>query len=236
VAGPFVVERAYAQGIDLHKGRAARHMTQTLLKDGPRGLGERWNPLLDAFLRMARPGTGDRADDIAAFFEQIDAAQRRCFRWSLDPILQTLSQRQPHAEELVAAIEDIEDPFRAVLDPHIALLPENLRYWLPRTRQAYRLLHDEHVVLTPQLVRKTMVPLASARPHPTLPRAGKAVLDLFGTGSSHTHPSIQLADLVAGAGRLVTSDFLAGKSRPPNRLTDVVTPLIRWGLLPDDSF
>ncbi|MFF3227252.1 hypothetical protein ACFYV7_30955 [Nocardia suismassiliense] len=211
-------------------------MARTLFKDGPRGLGDLWEPLLDAFVRMARPGTEDRANDVDAFFERIDAARRRCHRRSLDPILQALAQCRAHADELVAAIEHPNAPFRAVLDPHIALLPDNLRYWYRELGRPYRLLHDEHIVFTPQMVRSTMIPLASVRPHPSLPRMGKAVLHLFGTGSSEAHPSIQLADLVAGAGRTVTSDFLTGVSTLPDGLTAAVTPLVRLGLLPDDSF
>ncbi|MFI8977117.1 hypothetical protein ACIGO9_29840 [Nocardia asteroides] len=234
----LVEERAFAQGIDLYGGRQAPKMAATLFADGPRGLGDQqWSSLLETFVQMARPGVGDRAEDVAAFFEQVDAAQRRCRRRSLDPILLELSRSQPHADELVASISDPEDPFQAVLDPLVALIPEHLRHWYREVgRKPYRLLHDEHIVLTQQLVHTTMSVLAYAQPHPTLARAGKAELALFGTGTSHTHPSIQLADLVAGAGRIVTADFLNGKSSLPAPLTEAVTPLIIWGLMPDRSF
>jgi hypothetical protein len=234
----LVEERAHAQGIDLYEGRQASKMAVTLFADGPRGLGEQqWSSLLETFVQMARPGAGDRADDVVAFFERVDTAHRRCHRRSLDPILLELSRSRPHADELVASISDPGDPFQAVLDPLVALIPEHLRHWYRELgRRPYRLLHDEHIVLTQQLVHTTMSALAHARAHPTLPRTGKAELAVFGTGTSLTHPSIQLADLVAGAGRIVTSDFLYGKSSLPAPLTEAVTPLIIWGLMPDRSF
>jgi hypothetical protein len=231
----LVEEYAHERGINLYEGRRARKMARTLFKDGPRGLGEVWAPLLSAFVRMARPGpTGRTAEVVDAFFAQVEAAQSRCHQRSLEPILSMLSRSAAHAKRLVAAIDDAEEPLLSSLDAHVALLPDSLRYWYREIGKPYCLLHDDNVVLTPRLVQRTMLGLA--RPFPSMPWGGKAVLALFSTGSSRAHPSIQLADRAAGSGRLVTSDYLNNAPTAPQPLTDAVTPLITCGLLPDDSF
>jgi hypothetical protein len=115
---------------------------------------------------------------------------------------------------LVAAINREDAPLLSSLDPHVALLPDSLRHWYREIGRPYRLLHDEHVVLTPRLVGQIMTGLAKR--FPGLPWGGKAELALFGVGTSHAHPSIQLADLAAGAGRTVISDFLSNASTLPH--------------------
>ncbi|GAB1508014.1 hypothetical protein JCM33774_00550 [Actinophytocola sp. KF-1] len=231
----LIEEWANEQGIDLYEGRRARTMARTLFRDGPRGLGEMWSPFLDAFVRLARPSqTGRPEERLEAFFTVVEGAQRRNHRRSLDPILFMLGRSAQHAEDLVAAINREDEPLLSSLDPHVALLPDSLRYWYREIGKPYRLLHDEHVVLTSRMVTQTMTGLANR--FPGIPWGGRAELALFGVGTSHAHPSIQLADLVAGAGRTLTSDFLNDTTTLPPSLTDALTPAITWGLLPDDSF
>jgi hypothetical protein len=50
----LIEEWAHEHDIDLYRTGAARRMARDFFRDGPRGLGEQWEPLLSAFVSLAR--------------------------------------------------------------------------------------------------------------------------------------------------------------------------------------
>jgi hypothetical protein len=89
-----------------------------------------------------------------------------------------------------------------------------------------RFLHDEQNLFTPEFVQELFPLLWHV--HPDLaghvPRTRVAE---FWTGDSREHPSIQLADLAASAGRVVIEGQLGKPSELADALQDAVLPLIR---------
>jgi len=119
------------------------------------------------------------------------------------------------------------------LQPLIPAIVENIRYWDRRLRHEGQVmvLHDRQNLLSDAVItqlRRAMrdpFPLLSIMPPPT-------VLGAFLRGESKTHPSIQLADLVAGAGR-VAGEYATGRRTDDvaKQLTQAMRPVVAPGSL-----
>ncbi|WP_435592988.1 hypothetical protein [Nocardia sp. bgisy118] len=98
-----------------------------------------------------------------------------------------------------------------------------------------RFLHDEQKLFTADFVQEFFPLLWNV--HPDLashvPRVRVAE---FWTGDSREHPSIQLADLAASAGRVVVEDLLGNPTEIGEALKSAVTPLIREQVTADLRF
>lgn len=231
----LVEEVAHEHGIDLYTDGSARGMAVTLFRDGPRGLGRLWEPLTAAFVSLARAtqrGGGDK-ETVESFFGRLEQARWHCHRRSVEDLLKLLLTTRPHAEELVGSTELRHSGLFPGLDPLITMLPLTLHY-VYAAHGPVRLLHDEHKIFTPEFTRDLLWHLWN--PYPGLPRDGKIRVAEFWTGRSHQHPSIQLADLAAAAGRVVTEAQLGQpSSAAAEALTDVVLPLIRDCVVADPA-
>ncbi|GAA4588618.1 hypothetical protein GCM10023194_40750 [Planotetraspora phitsanulokensis] len=230
----LIEEWAYAHDIDLYRNGSARRMASTFFKDGPRALREAWEPLLVAFVGLARATQRQGTkEDVPSFYRRLEEARWNCHRRSVEEILILLLETRPYAERLVHDVADRTSSIPS-LDPLAALIPLSIHHWYQISGD-FRLLHDEHSLFKPEFVQQMLRALWVT--HPSLVAvAPKARVALFATGKSSEHPSIQLADLAAGAGRVVVAAHLGRSTPTASILESAFAPLITWGLLPDNSF
>jgi len=234
-------EEAHKQGINLHEGDRARQLAWTLFDEGPRALGkEGFDRLIETMVGFAstrnRNGTVATVD---ALFSEFQRAFARAHRRRVADILAALLRTRAHAE---CYLGTLGDPVMRVpaMEPLIPCLPMIGRLW-SREIGAVSMLVDEHRVLTDDTLdiiahNATLdIELAGPamgvrlRPHS---RAVRAVM----RGISLAHPSIQLADLIAGAGREVARRHAGAPSPASERLYPAVIPLISAeSLVPHDS-
>lgn len=116
----------------------------------------------------------------------------------------------------------------------IPALAQTLRFWAARPGLlGLRVLHDRQNMLTDDridvLLEQVRNPLPEFRAW-----VQPASVASFVRGESHLHPSIQLADLIAGAGRAAAEAALGVRDYPVALdLIDMVRPLIDddslWG-------
>lgn len=231
----LVEERAHELGKDIHADGSALAMARTLFRDGPRALGEQWEPLIASFVSLARATQrqGGDKETVASFFSRLEAAHKRSHRRSVDAVLSELLDTRHHADQLVRRNEE-KDFTLPALDPLLALLPISIRHWY-RDLGAVRFLHDEQKVFTPEVVKAFLWGLENQ--YTSLDGSSlRSRVDEFCLGSSKVHPSIQLADLAASSGRVVIESHLGAASLPADALREAVLPLIRppWLLADDD--
>lgn len=222
----LVEELTHERGINLYAGGTARDFAVTLFRDGPRGLGELWDPLMEAFVSLARAtqrGASEK-ETVDSFFGRLDQARWRCHRRSVEPLLELLLQTRAHAEELVLSTAQRRSAAVPGLDPLVTMLPMTMHHAYA-DHGPVRFLHDNQSVLTPEFLQDLLPLLWHG--HPDLPHVPRTRVAEFWTGDSHEHPSIQLADLAAAAGRVVIEAQLGDPTELAECLQPVVMPLIR---------
>ncbi|HKS46220.1 MAG TPA: hypothetical protein VJT49_14135 [Amycolatopsis sp.] len=131
----LVEELTHTRGIDLYRDGTARKLAVSLFRDGPRGLGELWDPLMAAFVSLARTthrGGGDK-ETVDSFFARLDQARWRCRRRSVEPLLGLLLQTRAHADDLVLLDKlRTEQLLLVVQEPHRAVVGGPGRIGRPR--------------------------------------------------------------------------------------------------------
>lgn len=227
----LVEEEARERGVDMYSDLSAREMARTFFTEGKRGLGEFWEPLLAAFVSLARATQRKGVkEDVESFFARLEHARLRCQRNSVEEVLAALLRARKHAEDLVLSTSIGEWP---VLDPMVAMLPLSIAHWYSKFGMV-RMLHDEHKLFTPEFTQDFLMMLWHA--HTVIPQVPQLGVAEFCVGSSRKHPSVQLADLAASAGRVVIEAYLGRPSRAADVLRDSVMCHIRspWLLADDD--
>ena len=229
----LVEELTHERGIDLYADGMARTVAVTLFRDGPRGLGELWDPLMAGFVSLARAtqrGEGEK-ETVDSFFTRLDQARWRCTRRSIEPLLDLLLQTRTHADDLVLSIAQRTSPLFPGLDPLVTMLPMTMHHAYA-DHGPVRFLHDDQKLLSPAFVQALFPRMWDV--HPALaghvPRTRVAE---FWTGDSRVHPSIQLADLAASAGRVVVEALLGSPTEVAEVLQPAVMPLVREHLAAD---
>lgn len=223
----LVEELTHEQGIDLYSDGMARKLAVTLFRDGPRGLGELWDPLMAAFVSLARAtqrGGGEK-ETVDSFFARLDQARWRCRRRSIEPLLDLLLQTRVHADDLVLSTAQRRSPAFPGMDPLVTMLPMTLHHAYA-DHGPVRFLHDQQNLLTPEFVQDMLPRLWHVHPDFAGHQPRTRVAE-FWTGDSRDHPSIQLADLAASAGRIVVEDLLGNPTEIADALKPTVIPLIR---------
>ena len=229
----LVEERAKSRGLDIHTNNSGREMARTLYLEGSRALGDRWLPLLSDFVHFgrssARRGARTTVDQL---FTRIKDAQLRCHRRKVEEILIELLDTRREAETFATRLEN---PERGVspLEPLFKLLTVSLQNCTQRYGSV-RLLHDENKLFSADIVGNYVNDLQYLPRLP--PRVPRVDLADFRLGSSHQHPSIQLADLIASAGRVVLKGIIGGASAESEALQEAVLPhVVEPWLLPFDD-
>ncbi|TCM36004.1 hypothetical protein [Kribbella sp. VKM Ac-2568] len=227
----IVEEWAHERGVNLYAGGNARQMALTLSRKGPRVLGELWDPLMAAFVSLARTKQRKGAKEtVASFYARLGEARRQCWHRDVGHVLDVLLESKRHAEALVRFVAD-ETTVVATMDPMGFLLGDNLAI-AHHKHGPIRVLHDEQNILTHAFVEGVLMGVAAS--HVTFGRDGAPpVLADFCVGHSRNHHSIQLADLAASSGRVIVEAHLGKSSRAADVLREVVSPSIVHGVLRD---
>ena len=222
------------RGINLHEGDRARQLAWTLFNRGPRALGaEGFNRLIATMVGFASARNRDASIvTVDTLFEEIRQAYARAHRREIQDILEALLRTRAQAESYLDALHR----HAAVLppmEPLIPSLPHIGNLWSQQIG-ALSMLVDEHRVLTDErldiIARVAALDIQLAGPARGVRRrpADKAVRTVV-RGSSRDHPSIQLADLVSGAGQAVARRHARAPSPAGNRLYPIMVPMITPG-------
>jgi len=220
----LVEELAHARGQDIYEGGEARDMAWALYREGRRAFGQaKFASLLSAFNSLMR--TTQRSGDkttVDAFFQVVDEVRLGSTRRNVSEVLALIWQARPHAEEFQAKL--IAGPRTLpALDPLVAALPQTIRTWAERTAGPVKVVHDEQALLTPSRVQELVQSLA--HPHPDFQHMAAPVSVLsFDLARSHEDPRIMLADLLAGAARVIATDALRG--HPDVEVVAAINPYV----------
>ncbi|MFF1716920.1 DUF3800 domain-containing protein [Streptomyces sp. NPDC058268] len=226
-------EQAHAEGIDLYDRREARRLARLLALQGRRALKpEGFKRLLDAFIAFAsQRALGNEADATATFYAELETAWASSTRRNVTEILYRLRRTRPHGDGLHVDAGPL--PMLEMLVPCVA---EVARRWAHHFQGPVSVLTDDQKPLTDErlgLLASTLRVTQGATPSSRI--KGIALPHLL-RGSSEQHPSIQLADLLAGATAAVAARHVGSASPAAEDLLHVVSPLIEdESLLPYDS-
>jgi hypothetical protein len=227
----------HERGRDLYTSGEAREIARRLFDRGPRCMGsDTFSGLIATFVSFARRTERKRPRaSIDELYSALDAAFRATqSRHDVDDVLLRLTRTRAVATDLSrmrsAGLRDL-------LDPLIPAIPNAVRRWSGKHRRL-SLLADQQDVLTRQWVADLTTEIRS--PSETV-RGRVAPVDLvdFEVGDSKLHPSLQLADIAAGAARLsltliVAPDALDDTRRfAANQLRPVFEPTMsEYSLVP----
>lgn len=209
----LIEELAYEAGIDLYAGGRARDMAITLYQEGRRAFGDqRWEDFLEAFNSLMRVKDRRQAKvSVDEFFSVVDTLRLQSKRRRVENIMSILWEARPQAQWFQDRL--VDDPSSVpALDPLFAALPLAAEYWGQR-RFPVSIVHDEQAALTDKRVDQLRQSFSS--PHPSLrPYVPRIELRDVQQVDSRKDARVQVADLLAGASRVVASDELNGRGDP----------------------
>lgn len=223
----FLEEEAHERGINFYEGGRARKAAQTLYLEGPRAMGdEAFGRLIEAMVGFCsgrnRDGSVVSADALFDEFQRVFAlSHRRPVSDVLSELLRTRKHADSYPHDLLTVPE---------LEPLIPCLQVIAHSWSERLG-ACSLIADEQRVFTDQVLRflstTASLDITASGPHAGVRRrpASRAVQSIV-RGVSHDHPSIQLADLIAGSGQAVARRHGGRPSSSGDILHPAVVPLI----------
>lgn len=209
----LIEELAHSGGIDLYGSSQARIMAHTLYREGPRAFARaEWEGLLGQFnsLMRATQRKGNKAT-VDEFFETIEHLRFRGRRKKVDDIVNILSKTRPFAEEFQIRLASADSV--RTMDPLLAAIPETARIWYAKQHEPISILHDQQAALDPETIHQTLQHLR--KPLPEFRRFhGPVEIDEIRQVDSKNDPRVQVADLIAGMGRVVGTTALAGSRSP----------------------
>jgi hypothetical protein len=234
-------EGAHARGINLHEGGLARRAAWTLFTDGPRALGGAgFDRVIATMVGFASARNRDGSVvSVDALFGELRRAFGRARRGEVSQILGALLRTREQAEDFLEALSDTAQIVPA-MEPLIPALPLIANLWSDEIG-ALTMLTDEHKVLTDDrldfIARVAALDVQFAGPGMGVrQRAPQRAVRAVVRGVSRDHPSIQLADLVAGSGQAVARRHAGVRSPAGERLYPLVVPLISpESLVPHDE-
>lgn len=218
-------EFVHREGGDLHAGDEARMAAWTLFNEGPRALGvQLFDELIGQFTRFA--GLRNRHQTqvtVAELFSILDRAESASTRRRVTGLLRELGRCREQADELQRHLTG--PAFAAAMEPLTPSIPAVLGAWADRLGpvsvllDAHRVWTDDHLDTMWQVMK-----LGRGLPNPMFGWGSGRLRGLF-WGNSADHPSIQLADLVAGAGRAV-AHFHHGKAGGTAEVGEFLAPAV----------
>jgi hypothetical protein len=166
---------------------------------------------------------------VQALFEEIDRAWARSHRRRVTDILAHLRQSRPDAERYLQVLSTPGESVQT-MEPLIPCLTSIANLWSKRIGRV-SVLVDEHRVLTDTAL-DVMREIAAwdmfqvGRSMGVRKRPPSQAVQAIVRGASQRHPSIQLADLIAGAGQAIARRHAGMPSLAGERLWPLVVPLI----------
>lgn len=228
-------EYVHARGGDLYANDQARKLAWRLFAEGPRALGPQlFDQLVGVFLEFARFRNRGQPRVINELFRVLELAERRSTRRRVSDILAVLVRCRREAMRLHRLMST--ETFTEAMEPLITVPAAVLDWWSRRLGPA-SLLFDAHKVLTDERLDTTLKLMTDPFSEFRFVWQGSHPPELV-RGYSADHPSIQLADLVAGAGRAVAHwhEGLASRPEIGEALAPAVGPLIwKESLIPHDE-
>ncbi len=220
-----IEEAAYKAGVRLHADGAAVRMARTLFSDGPRALtADMWARLMRGFVSFMRSvqrrGSKTTREELLVL---IDETRLQSRRRNVEQILQLLWE----SREELRDYEQRDANALANLDPIIPAIHTTTSAWNSELNRPLRVIHDKQSALTEASV--SMIVGISNHPHPEFPFH----VPLVGIDQvdSRDDPRVQVADLVAGLGRMAATTSLEGPLG--DTLAEVVRPALitnsLWG-------
>ena len=233
-------EEAHARGINLYEGNHAQRLAATLFHDGPRALGpDGFDRLIAAMVGFAsRRNRAGAVVTVDALFEEFRRALARSHRRKVTDILSALLQTRVHAEDFLRELGN--DELLPAMEPLIPALPA-IGHWWSRQIGGMSMLVDEHRVLTDYALgivasRAALDVKLWGPDMGAFRRLQSQAVRAVRRGVSREHPSIQLADLIAGAGQAVARRHAGAPSPAGDLLVASVVPLINEeSMVPYDS-
>jgi hypothetical protein len=203
----LIEEYFHVRKVDIYSDRFALQMAWFLFVQAPPALGTLWTDLLDVFISLHRrrhpapqAAAGIDKATVEDLYTALDRALLAVGPGALKQHLDLLARTRPYAEHTQTILNDPDGG--SLLDQHQPSIASTLRRWADPSLPV-RLLHDD----CPAVLREEMLDLLErmvADPGPDWEHLVAPVTLLpTAVGDSDVHPSLQLADIVAGAGREV---------------------------------
>ncbi|MFC6067039.1 hypothetical protein [Streptomyces ochraceiscleroticus] len=232
----FIEEAAHKQGRDIRNTGRARQMARSLFTEGPRALGP---ALFDRLLATTVAFTAHRNRDqkvtVDDFYDVVEEAWARSYRRKVTETLELLRATRREAHEY---LDDAHGPDAAIpqaLEPLIPAVAAITGNWSRRLGRVNMLIDDQRALTDANfdLIEQ------DARDRGPLEfrylSRGVHLGNLL-RGQSKDHPSLQLADLLSGAGFAVAMRHDGVANPAGDDLWPVVVPLIDpQGMLPHDE-
>ena len=225
-------DKEYDEGGNLYAGGQARTLARTLALEGRRALrGVLFEELMSAFVALAsQRAVGRQEEALEVFFTVVDRAWGASRRKAVTELLARVRATRLYA----AALHDVEVEFPQ-LEMLIPAVAQTARRWGGRVGRV-SLLTDEQRMLTDDALGTVRLYASSPVGITLLTRERGADVAAVVRGSSADHPSIQLADLLAGAAAAVTERHAGNSSPVGESLWPAIIPFVdEHSLLPYDD-
>lgn len=222
----FVEELTYKQGLDIRNTGVARKMARDLFTEGPRALGPAlFNRLLVATVAFASYKNRDQQVSVDDFYDVVEEAWARSSRRNVTSLLGLLRTTRAEAREYLDDAFGPNASLLAALEPLIPGVAAVTGNWSRRVGRV-NILTDDQRTLTDQHL-DDIADDARGLGHPEFRYISRDVsLGELLRGKSSHHPSLQLADLVAGAGFAVAKRHAGHLTPAGEDLYPVIVPLI----------
>jgi hypothetical protein len=227
-------EKEHDEGGNLYADGKARALARTLALEGPRALrGTLFQELMSAFVALASlRGTSRQDEALGVFVAALDQAWAASTRKAVTALLDRLRETRDYATALHA---DPADPVFPQLEMLIPAVAQTARRWDRRVGRV-SVLTDEQQMLTDDALRTVREYACAPVGMTLLTRERGADVAAVVRGSSVDHPSIQLADLLAGAAAAVAERHEGNLSDVGEGLWPVITSFVEESsLLPYDD-
>ncbi|MFG3496819.1 hypothetical protein [Streptomyces sp. NPDC047886] len=222
----FVEEKESKQGRDIRNNDRARQMARGLFAEGPRALGpELFARLLSTTVAFAAMKNHDQRVTVDDFHDVVEEAWTRSTRRKATEALAILRTTKEEASEYLRDAHGPDAVLAQSLEPLIPATAAIIANWSRRLGRVNFLLDDQRAMTDTNL--DLIEDDARGRTHPEFRYLSHGVhLGELVRGSSKEHPSLQLADLVAGAGFAVAERHDGQVNPAGEDLYEAIVPLI----------
>lgn len=221
----IVESHLYDQGHELYRYGRARDLAVCLYEDGPSQLGSDWYSAVDQFNTMLRNKmrSGTRAT-LADFYATVDILRPQA-TGKLALGLRLVHAAHDEAEALIRDMPATSLDYLS-LDPLFASLGMTTRTWYEKTGVPIRIIHDQTSLITNQRAQTLKTGLAQSSVPQGIPPVKLTSLVQV---DSKNDARVQVADLLAGAGRSIAEAALGGADDLTTELRPHLDDSPNWG-------
>ncbi|MFD7854508.1 hypothetical protein ACFV6B_09520 [Streptomyces microflavus] len=232
----FVEEQAHKRGSNFRNAGDARKMARSLFEEGPRALGPGlFGRLLASTVAFTSQKNRDQHYTPDDFYEVVEEAWARSRRRNVTEALALLRTTRDEAVDYLRSAHGPEAVIPQALEPLIPAVAAVTANWSRKLGRVNMLVDDQRTLSDANL--DNIEAEARDRGYPEFRHLSRGVhLGHLLRGQSTQHPSLQLADLIAGAGFAVAQRHHGLANPAGEDLYPVVVPLIDVaGMLPHDE-